>query len=194
MKKREAVVVAVVAFAVSWYCPPRAFCDPELEVNGIMVDAKGSFALVNGEIVSEGDTIGGATVRKITSEEVVFKYHDQEFPMRVNGRFKDLPSSPQDTSVAVVATTAQGASSVEQGDDSPVSAAPMKTLYGIPREQLFPQGSSAMSEMPIMPAAGQVFDPAMAQQLMQQAGRIKAQADAKRREVERQIKEAEEGN
>ena len=45
----------------------------ELKLEGVIIDAtKGSYALVNGEIVREGDSFDGFTLKKVESNRAIF--------------------------------------------------------------------------------------------------------------------------
>ena len=57
----------------------------ELRLEGIIVDQKGqSYAIVNSEIVREGQTFQGFLLKKITAQEVTFEKDDEDFkiPLR----------------------------------------------------------------------------------------------------------------
>ncbi len=57
----------------------------DLRLEGIVVDLKGqSYAIVNGEIVKEGQSLQGFKLKKITAKEVQFEQDGQTFnvPLR----------------------------------------------------------------------------------------------------------------
>lgn len=61
------------------------FAPGDLRLEGIIVDLKGqSYAIVNGEIVKEGQTLQGFILKKIVANEVEFEQDGQKFaiPLR----------------------------------------------------------------------------------------------------------------
>ena len=65
----------------------------------------------------------------------------------------------------------------------------MKTLYGMPIEKFFPDEVTVRKQIQEeMPVKTSVFNPAAAQQMVQQANDMKARSDAHRREVEQRVK------
>ena len=65
----------------------------ELRLEGIVVDKKGqSFAIVNSEIVREGQTFQGFLLKNITSKEVTFLKGEEEFkiPLRKDDDLSNL--------------------------------------------------------------------------------------------------------
>ncbi len=64
----------------------------DLRLEGIIVDQKGkSYAIVNSEIVSEGQMFEGFLLKKITSSEVIFEKDKENFkiPLRKDDELMD---------------------------------------------------------------------------------------------------------
>ena len=55
---------------------------PQLELNGIFYSPNQSYALINNRIVSEGDAIKGAVVKKITQEGVELEFDGKNITLR----------------------------------------------------------------------------------------------------------------
>lgn len=54
----------------------------DMRLEGIIWDPKGdSYAIINGEVVKEGDYLAGALVSKIHSKEVVILLEEEEFTL-----------------------------------------------------------------------------------------------------------------
>ena len=62
--------------------PPVSY----LTLNGVFFSNGEGYALINNEIVKEGDTIDGAQVVKVNADGVRLKRKDQEINLRVNKR------------------------------------------------------------------------------------------------------------
>lgn len=64
----------------------------ELKLEGIVLDKEGqSYAIVNSEIVREGQKFQGFLLQKITAQEVVFQKDEETFkvPLRQDDEFMD---------------------------------------------------------------------------------------------------------
>jgi len=147
--------------------------DPDLQVNGIFLDAKGNTALVNNEVVNEGDTIAGAKIVKITEEGVAFNYQGKEFLRRLTNRSSNqgqpLPSKAAYSAPASVSPGQGVHSAASQGGTSPV-----KTVYGMPTETSFPQGQNQEKEVNAEQAARNAErDRRVAEQEQEALARIK---------------------
>ena len=88
MERRQSVAACAVIFAASCIFVAAASGEPDLEISGIIKDKNGSLAMINDQIVKEGDTISGAQVIKIEDEGVRFRFEQKEFFRRVSGPFK----------------------------------------------------------------------------------------------------------
>ena len=75
---RKTGLILIVTIAVSLLYVVTIFAQPNLEVSGIM-KGKDKRAMVNGEIVKEGDAISGAEVIEIGDDSVKFKYEGEFF-------------------------------------------------------------------------------------------------------------------
>lgn len=56
---------------------------PELNIKGVVWDPQQPLVLVNGEFLTEGDTILGAKIKKIHLDRVTFLYNNEEFTLSV---------------------------------------------------------------------------------------------------------------
>ncbi len=193
---RAAMVVFICGVALSGNC----FAS-DIEVSGIFLDAKGNKALINDDVYSEGETVSGVSIVKITEEGVVFSRDGQEFTQPLNSMPKPslhLPSLGQKSSPAASSSSSssspsssQSASSGAQTTSPNVPGAPMKTLYGMPIEKFFPSKDTLQKEMEdSMPM--NALGPGAAAQYLKKAQEMQGKADARRQDIEAHIKEIEE--
>jgi hypothetical protein len=56
--------------------PPKEEPAPELVLNGVFFSADQGYALINNQVVKEGDTVAGATVLRIGRDNVELKFKD----------------------------------------------------------------------------------------------------------------------
>ena len=68
--------VIIFVVGISLVFQGSVFAHPNLEVTGVVCSDK-PMAIVNGEMVKEGDEIGGATVEKIGYDSVKFRYEGE---------------------------------------------------------------------------------------------------------------------
>lgn len=61
----------------------EAGAESELRVNGLAVDEKGRIAMINNEIVREGDVILGVKVLKITDDSVIIQKDGKECELEI---------------------------------------------------------------------------------------------------------------
>lgn len=57
--------------------------DPEFIFSGVMFLEDGPRAIINGSVLEEGDTIGGARVERIEREKVFLKYKNEEITLNL---------------------------------------------------------------------------------------------------------------
>jgi len=84
----------IITFIVSivFICLKHGFAQPDLEITGIFYeDEAKSYAIVNGEIVKEGDTIDGAEVIEITEDSIKFQIDDEFIVRKVGSGDKESP-------------------------------------------------------------------------------------------------------
>ena len=132
----------------------------DIDVSGVFWDAKGASALVNDKIVSEGDSVEGVKVVKITDKGVMFSRDGSEFFQRLKTPSKEVHSQ-------------------------------YKMSFWNPKKSTtkpVPQEDSEAS--PVPSSSGRRGSP---QQMLEEAYDLKAQADAKRSETERRIRQMEKG-
>jgi len=184
MEKKRLVAALAVLGASFFVLVSGAYCEANLEVEGIIKDKKGSLAMINDEVVSEGDTVAGAKVVKIEDDGVLFNYKNQEFFKRVKGSAKtQQPAAPPQASVPkpIASEEVSPEESFMQGQNK---------LMQAQRASM----QAVMSQMQSMPATGiGGVDPQLMQQALQAASAASAQATARQREIYQNIKEMEEG-
>ncbi len=183
-KKNVIWGVAAVGAAIFYFTAIGIYASA-IEVSGIFLDAKGGVALVNGAMVTAGDTVEGAQVVKITSEGVVLLRDGQEFVQHLKDPNPSVPDQKASPAAKKSSTASHPSSSSKKNS-------PMKTLYGIPIKNFFPDQETVKQEIQEgMPVNGSVLDPATVQQLLHRASDLQDKADAKRRETEQRVKEME---
>lgn len=216
MLKRRLGIVLMATTAVLFCLTGSGICQediPSLDVNGIFLDAKSNYAIVNDAIVKEGETVNGVTVGKITKDEVQFKYKEQEFSKRlskgsqsssyVSSSVADGFSASKKAS-AVSSSVADGfsASKRASGSKSYTSSGyksksssgstSMKTIYGIPTDVMFPgateEGRQRVKEQMMQAMPPSSMDPGAA---LQQAMDAKVASETKKAETLKQIEEME---
>jgi len=67
--------------AVPETVPPKEEPRPQLALNGVFFSADKGYALINNQILKEGDTIEGATVLHIGRDNVELKFKDSSFKL-----------------------------------------------------------------------------------------------------------------
>jgi hypothetical protein len=167
-----------------FYFASMGICSANMDISGIFLDKKGGVALINDSLVAEGDTVQGAQVVKITADHVVFVRDGQEFS---EGLKDPAPYQAADQKKSPASSRQASAAPVSQQSTASSSSSnpPMKTLYGMPIKNFFPDKEAMQKEMEdSMP----VTNPIVA---MQRANELKNQADAKRKEAEDHVKEME---
>ena len=58
---------------------------PELKIEGILFDGTNSLAIINDKIVTIGDNISNCKIASITREEIVIRYMDKEYSVKISG-------------------------------------------------------------------------------------------------------------
>jgi|GEM_PF-2050739 len=58
---------------------------PELKIEGILFDGINSLAIINDKIVTIGDNINNCKIASITREEIVIRYMDKEYSVKISG-------------------------------------------------------------------------------------------------------------
>ncbi len=56
---------------------------PKLALSGVVYSEAGSYCLINGKVLRVGETVGGATINKITQSEVSLSFGDQQIVLPV---------------------------------------------------------------------------------------------------------------
>jgi hypothetical protein len=91
---RKTGLILITAIAVSLLYVATIFAQPNLEVSGIM-KGKDKRAMVNGEIVKEGDAVNGAEVIEIGDDFVKFKYEGEFFTKKAEVEYQRSDSSSE---------------------------------------------------------------------------------------------------
>jgi len=172
MERRHSVAACAVIFAASFIFVSGASCEPDLEISGIIKDKNGSLAMINDQIVKEGDTVSGVQVIKIEDEGVRFSFEKKEFFRRVSGPFK----------IEAAASTKGKGAPAGKGKAAGKGAAAKAT-------------ASLPAEVPNVTTMGQLMNnPDIMAQMMQSAAVARTQANRRMQEVNQQVKAMEEGD
>ena len=62
---------------------PQEKAKPELSLNGIFIDREKPYAIINNQVVKEGDIIGGAKVVTILLNGVVLEFEGEPIELRI---------------------------------------------------------------------------------------------------------------
>ena len=173
-----AVYLLILYFTSMGHCAPAS----DLVISGVFIDTKGGVALVNDSPVTVGETIEGAQVLKITDRGVSFRRNGQEFFQPV----RDV--SPFASSEKSTASAAPKHAAYTPPSSSPSKGGTMKTLYGMPIKNFFPDPETIKKEIQTVAAPLGAFNPAAA---IQKANDLKATVEARNKETEQRIKEIE---
>ena len=58
---------------------------PELKIEGVLFDKIKPLAIINDKIVAIGDNIGNCKIVSITREEIVIRYMNKEYSVKISG-------------------------------------------------------------------------------------------------------------
>ena len=58
---------------------------PEMKIEGILFDKTKPLAIINDKIVKVGDNINNCKIVSITREEMVIRYMDKEYSVKISG-------------------------------------------------------------------------------------------------------------
>ena len=58
---------------------------PELKIEGILFDETKPLVIINDKIVAAGDNISNCKITSITREEIVIRYMDKEYSVKISG-------------------------------------------------------------------------------------------------------------
>ena len=58
---------------------------PELKIEGILFDETKPLVIINDKIVAAGDNISNCKIVSITREEIVIRYMDKEYSVKISG-------------------------------------------------------------------------------------------------------------
>ena len=57
---------------------------PRFAMSGLVYSSGGSFCLINGKVVQEGETVNGAKLVKVTADAATLEYHGQQITLPAN--------------------------------------------------------------------------------------------------------------
>ncbi len=55
----------------------------KFKLSGVVYSEAGSYCLINGKVITKGETVGGATIENITANEVVLNYQGEMITLQV---------------------------------------------------------------------------------------------------------------